>query len=166
MAEYVTKAGNKILVEQDVLDYVKSSPKLSIGITSHGYGVVNEYLGVENGKQKYKRTYLHRYTTKAPKNLQVDHIDGNRLNNLKGNLRLCKNASNAKNRPQNSGKYKGVHYSKRNKVYKWVAQITKDYKCVHIGSFLTEDEAALAYNEYSKKLHGKYGFTNIVGGVQ
>lgn len=57
--------------------------------------------------------------------------------------------------------YKGVHYDKSKKRY--IAKITVNGKTVHIGSSKSEEEAAILYNDYSKKLFGDYAFQNIIG---
>lgn len=126
-------------------------------VTSHGYVALVFYHGKVDGRYKYTRNYLHRKIMKAPKNLQVDHINGNRLDNRKENLRLCTNGSNNRNKPAKSG-YKGVHFSKTSK--QWVAQITKNYKTQHLGLFPTAITAAHAYNKAAKLLHGKYAHLN------
>ena len=137
-----------------------------VTIAVHGYVSVAERTGekTDGGWYKYKKSYAHRLIMKAPKGLQVDHINGDRTDNRKSNLRLCKNASNNRNKGPFSGKYKGVHFSK--KLNKWVAQITKNRKMYHIGVFADQDEAARAYNKMAKKLHEKYAFINIVEGGQ
>lgn len=60
-----------------------------------------------------------------------------------------------------SSKYKGVYYSKSKKRY--VVSITEEGKTVYIGSSKNEEEAAILYNEYAKKLFGDYAFQNIIG---
>lgn len=119
---------------------------------------MNKIGQYNNGHSRYANSYLHRLIMNAPKHLQVDHINGDRLDNRKSNLRLCKNGSNSRNQGQRSGKHKGVHFNKQ--IKRWIAQITKNYKCHHIGCFLTEKEAALAYNIKAKQLHGKYAYLN------
>lgn len=131
-----------------------------------GYIVLKRKTGV-NGRTKkgdilykYEQFYLHRYITQCPKGKYVDHIDGNRLNNVRTNLRICTNAENIRNRKAVKGKYKGVHFSK--KLNKWVAQITTNYKCKHLGCFGSEKEAALAYNEAAIELHGEFAYLNKI----
>ena len=85
---------------------------------------------------------------------QLDHIDGNRLNNRISNLRECTNSENAQNRKsreRSSSKYIGVYKTKKTK--KFVAQITVNGNQKHLGYFETEKLAYLAYCEAKKKLH-------------
>lgn len=92
---------------------------------------------------------------------QVDHIDGDGLNNQRSNLRICTNTQNQHNRRQRvtgRSKYKGVVWHKQSK--RWVAQIRYHPNNIHIGSFDTEEEAAEAYNEKAKELRGEYAFLN------
>lgn len=129
-----------------------------ISISEHGYVVLKNYLGFYGKKSKYSNSYLHRLIKNAPKHLQVDHINGNRLDNRKENLRLCTNASNSRNCVKKKGKYKGVYFNKLNK--KWIAQITRDYKNIYLGCFEKQEDAAMAYNQEAKKLFGKYAKLN------
>lgn len=95
--------------------------------------------------------------------IQVDHIDGNGLNNQRSNLRICQQGENSRNRKGNksaTSKYKGVFLHSKNK--NWNAQIRCGSKKIHIGAFNTEDEAALAYNEAAIKHHGAFAKLNIV----
>lgn len=158
----VYKIGRKnieIQIDEEDLHFLQKNNS-SASITSHGYVGINFYLGFVDGKYKYKREYLHRLIMKPRKGYAVDHINNNKLDNRKENLRICINSNNAKNKKQFSGNYKGVYWSKKQK--KWVAQITKNKKCKHIGSFEFEKDAALAYNREAKKLHGKYAFLNKI----
>lgn len=88
--------------------------------------------------------------------LQVDHIDGNSLNNQRSNLRICtsvENCRNSKKRTGASSQYKGVSWHKVSE--KWIAHIT-------LGSFKTEEDAALAYNEAAIRYHGKFAGLNVI----
>jgi hypothetical protein len=105
---------------------------------------------------------MHRLIMDAPKNLVVDHIDHNGLNNRKSNLRICTNAQNACNmRPYRgvSSKYKGVSWSKKKK--KWEAGIKRDQKRYRLGFFETEIEAAKAYDKKASQLHGQFACLNF-----
>ena len=80
---------------------------------------------------------------------EVDHRDGNKLNNQKSNLRLCSRRENNGNSKSNKGlsRYKGV--SLRKDTGKWRAYGTEGNKYVTLGSYATEEEAAIAYDEWA-----------------
>jgi hypothetical protein len=88
----------------------------------------------------------------------IDHINGDRSDNKIENLRLASRSENNINRPAVSG-YKGVRYHKPSG--KWQARITKEYKEKHLGLFETEIEAAKAYDEAAKVLHGGFATLNF-----
>ena len=94
--------------------------------------------------------------------LQVDHINGNRLDNRKENLRLAtpqQNQMNRKSHRNSTSKYKGVSWDKsRNK---WRALIMIDNKYKHIGRYQDEREAALAYDKAARELFGEYAHLNF-----
>lgn len=86
---------------------------------------------------------------------QVDHIDGNRTNNRIENLRQATSAQNNQNRtPTGSSGIKGVRWHKQSK--KWVASINVNGKSVHLGSFLTIEEAELVANKARQSAHGEF----------
>jgi len=107
---------------------------------------------------------MHREIMDAPAGMEVDHINGNGLDNRKCNLRLATSSQNKRNqrkqRRKTSSKYKGVYWHKRDKV--WVVRIQAEGKEKYIGSYKTEQEAALAYNEAALKYHGEYAKLNEV----
>lgn len=97
----------------------------------------------------------------AAPNEQVDHINGDGLDNRKSNLRICNGSQNRcnKGKPKNNTSgYKGVTWHTPNK--KWVAQIAVNGKHSYIGSFKTKEEAAKAYNKKAKELHGEFARLN------
>ena len=115
-------------------------------------------------KETEKAEYFHRwlFNLKTGDKSVVDHIDGNKLNNQKSNLRLCTISENMCNRNKTVGettsKYKGV--SKHGT--KWRAVCRKDKIVYELGSFDTQEEAAEAYNTKAKELHANYALLNIV----
>lgn len=126
----------------------------------------------QNGKFKYarhnfyikgKRSYgcikMHRLVIGAKKGQHVDHINGDMLDNRKENLRFCTNQQNQMNgKPRRGRKYKGCY---KDKFGKWRAQIRKDYKLHHLGSFKTMKEAAKAYDNAAKNLFGEFAHLNF-----
>ncbi len=88
---------------------------------------------------------------------EVDHVDGNGLNDLPHNLRLATRAENACNtwlRVDNSSGFKGVGWSKSRQ--KWRAYIQVNGKQVHLGYFDTPEEAYEAYCAAARELHGEF----------
>jgi len=104
---------------------------------------------------------LHRLIMNAPDNLDVDHIDGNGLNNTKTNLRLATRSQNNMNRVGKSktSPYKGVCWDKSKQRY--MAQIAINNSNKYIGRFTTAIEAALAYDKKAIELHGEFAKLNF-----
>lgn len=105
-----------------------------------------------------QKVYCHRlawlYVYGSPPNGVIDHINGNRLDNRIKNLRCVSQIENSQNsltplKGSKSG-VRGVHQNKRGS---WIAQITKNGKCYHLGSYKTQDHAYLAYLKAKKILH-------------
>lgn len=94
----------------------------------------------------YKKVYMHRMIMDTPIDMDTDHINGDRLDNRKINLRICTHAENMRNtklRSDNNSGYKGVGRFKRDK--KWRARIVIGGIYRHLGCFDTAYEASLAY---------------------
>lgn len=90
-----------------------------------------------------------------------DHIDCNGLNNQKSNLRIATKAQNAMNRGPNKNNkvgLKGVQIRKASKTRPYIAVIRANYKSYYLGSFNTAEEAAQAYQEAAKRLHGEFAY--------
>ncbi len=90
----------------------------------------------------------------------VDHKDHNPLNNRLSNLRpasMSQNSANARKRPNTSSKYKGVSFESRTNM--WRAQIWVG-KAVLLGRFVSELEAAKAYDVKAVALWGEYALVN------
>lgn len=116
-----------------------------------------------HGNKTQKRILIHRLLLKAPDSLEVDHIDGNRLNNQRSNLRLATSSQNKCNRGARkdceSG-LKGVSWHSQRE--KWIARIKSPYgKYLHLGLFSDKLEAARAYDKASREQHGEFAFVNL-----
>jgi len=113
-----------------------------------------EYINAKSGGRKI---YLHRLIAKAGPGQEVDHINGNKLDNRRRNLRLCTRAENIvhwiRKRPGNNP-CTGVHFDKR--LGRWTAYITKDYKRRHLGVFSSLTDAVSARNKAARKLFGRF----------
>lgn len=85
-----------------------------------------------------------------PSVARVDHLNWNKLDNRKKNLRAATRSENGQNVPLRPGKeYRGVYASKQ----RWAARIVKDKIKYHLGSFATIQEAAKAYDIKAKELY-------------
>lgn len=92
----------------------------------------------------------------------VDHINRNRLDNQKHNLRACSMSENGFNRNKKSGcssRYKGVSFCNREKLWRSIIKINQ--KSCNIGYFYSERDAAIAYDIKAKELREKYCVINI-----
>jgi len=92
---------------------------------------------------------------------QIDHKDGNGLNNQKENLRPCNGHQNQANRRPTKGtsKYKGVYWNKQ--CNKWKSRIQFNGKRIHLGLFDSEIEAAKAYDKAAKLHFGEFARFNL-----
>lgn len=111
---------------------------------------------------KRKTIWMHRVIINAGQGDEVDHKDGNSLNNRIENLRICTHKQNARNvgiRPSNISGYKGVVPS-RNKNG-WVAEIKVDGKQIYLKTWKTPEQAAVAYDEAAKKYFGEFARLNF-----
>lgn len=105
---------------------------------------------------------MHRVIINAPKGIEVDYINLNRLDNRKVNLRLCTRADNCHNREKykcNTSGYKGVYWD--NKAKKWSAKIRNNNKLINIGFFNDKLEAARAYDFEAIKLFKNFSKLNL-----
>lgn len=87
----------------------------------------------------------------------IDHINGNKIDNRKSNIRVCNQSKNNMNKgmaPNNKSGYKGVSWS--NHRNSWVSFIKVDGKNKNLGSFTTKEEAHKAYQSAAKILHGEF----------
>ncbi|MDG1949875.1 MAG: HNH endonuclease [bacterium] len=96
---------------------------------------------------------MHRIVTKAEKKDIVDHINGDKLDNRKENLRLvstCENVHNQKKRTGTKNNYKGTKFNKRLKLWEGRCRIYgQDFS---LGHYTSEVAAGYAYNKKAQEL--------------
>jgi hypothetical protein len=93
----------------------------------------------------------------------VDHVDHDGLNNQRYNLRpatVAQNNHNQRPRITGSSRYKGVTWHKKCK--KWQATIKLNNRCVYLGLFAGEEEAAVAYDTAALAAYGERAYLNGV----
>jgi hypothetical protein len=90
----------------------------------------------------------------------IDHRNHDTLDNRRSNLRIAtpgESARNKRKQPTAAFRFKGV----TPRYHKWHAKIMVDRKVIHLGSFSTEEEAALAYDAAARELHGEFACLNF-----
>lgn len=93
----------------------------------------------------------------AKKGQIIDHINGNKLDNRRSNLRFCTVAENSRNvslRKDNKTGYKGVHYATHQKIYR--ASIKVDGKSIYLGGSKDINKAVELYRQGAIKYHKEF----------
>lgn len=105
---------------------------------------------------------MHRVIMGEPEAF-IDHIDGDGLNNLRSNLRICTNSLNQANRalllPIKASRFRGVTWHKQSS--RWQAAIKVLRRSIYLGLFDTEEEAAVAYDTAASVHFGPYARLNF-----
>lgn len=141
----------------------------------HAHGRKGDFYAARTGWKGFKRTaiYLHveimeRIISRPlTDDEEVDHVDLNKLNNKRGNLRIASHPQNMKNNPitiRNTSGYKGVSWIERLKKYQ--VDITVDGERYYLGVFSDLEEAARAYNVAAKEHHKEFASLNSITGDQ
>lgn len=107
---------------------------------------------------------LHRFIMRAPKGVEVHHINGNGLDNRRANLRLVTRQQNAagfqRKRSGSKSRFRGVTWWERDQ--NWMARIVVNYREIYLGYFDLEEDAARAYNAAAKEHFGDFAHLNIL----
>ena len=108
-----------------------------------------------------KIVYMHQAIMGVKNNLEIDHINGDGLDNRRANLRFCSHSENMANQRKTRGSsiYKGVSWHKA--ARKWSAKIKQSGHKMHIGYFDAEEEAARAYDARASELYGEHASLNF-----
>ena len=121
------------------------------------------FYAVRNVGKHPKQTLvlMHRQIMNAHKEQEIDHHNGNGLDNHRINLRFCASGQNNQNQRKTRGtsKYKGVSWHKN--IKQWRVSIQDDYKTINLGYFDNEEDAARAYDQKAKELFGEFANTNF-----
>lgn len=121
------------------------------------YVYATKYLGLINGKPKYKKLQLHRILMgQDDPNIFIDHMDANPYNNRKENLRLSDKPLNSKNRKSknknNTTGYRNVCFYKGF----YIVQLQINGKNTKLGSFRTPEEAGDFAQMKRHEIYGEY----------
>lgn len=110
---------------------------------------------------------MHRFITGAPHDMDVDHANGNGLDNRRCNLRVCSTQENVQNRGPNRtnpAKFKGVTMRSRTSGVAWEARCGGRGVEKFLGSFQSAEEAARAYDLEAIRLYGEFARPNFPRG--
>jgi hypothetical protein len=155
--EHITKNGYVFVIDSEDCELVLS--KTWHGVTIHGKKyIVHSY---KDASGRCVNIYLHRFIFPVEGN--IDHVNGNGLDNRKSNLREVTQSENMMNslpRGYTVSGYKGVSF--HTPSGKWLARITINRKTRSLGLHPTKELAASAYNETAKDLFGDYARLNVV----
>lgn len=132
-------------------------------VVSHGnLYALRRKLKSDKGARIQRSISMHCHLIQTRKGFEIDHRDGNGLNNQRSNLRACTHQQNMRNmrRPSNNTSgYKGV--SKCPESSTWRAYITVNRRQKHLGCFRLKIEAAHAYDSAARKYYGEFANLNF-----
>lgn len=154
--EYKLKCGSIMLVDKEFL------PICHLAFLDKGY----VRLRIKTDKSTIPFGF-HRAVLNVDSQFEVDHIDRNRLNNTRANLRIVNRTQSSMNRGPHKKKelkhpYKGINLIKRSGLKNpWQANIKVNYKSIFLGYHQTALEAALAYDRAVTLYHGEFGVKNF-----
>lgn len=148
-----------LIYKDGVLWWSKSRPGRRMSMPA---GNVNKCLGYRQIRIDGKLHYAHRivwemHNGDIPEGMEIDHIDGNRLNNKIDNLRMVTHQQNVWNtKPQNNKKapLKGLAWC--NFTKKWRVRLQKNSKYHEVGRFRCPCLAYLKYLSKAEHLYGEY----------
>ena len=159
MAREILLSRGEVALVDDSDAAALSAFKWSLSAYPNGakYAVRNDYRDGHTNTVS-----MHRQIMGAKGGEEVDHINGNGLDNRRKNLRVCTHAENQRNRkPSRLRRFKGTHFFGRGLSKPWAAQVTKGGRKRHLGYFATEDQAARAYDTVAKEAFGVFARLNF-----
>ena len=158
--DLMLSGGQVVIVDNADYDYLS---RWKWHLSSTGYAVRSTHSYVD-GKRKHHYVLMHRHLVSAEKGMIADHINRNKLDNRRENLRIVTHSQSLANRGKNkngvTSKFRGVWIDR--KRMKFAAAIKKDRKYIHIGYFDCQKDAARAYNEKALALFGEHAGLNII----
>jgi hypothetical protein len=157
--EIILTQGKVAIVDDDMFDYLNQWKWYAHEDGNTFYARRN--ITISNSKQS--KIQMHRLIAKPTKDMVIDHIDGDGLNNQRINLRICTSMQNIINRKLNANSktgYKGVSYIKISNKFRAYININRINK--HLGYFIDPIDAARAYNAAALKYHGEFANLNKI----
>lgn len=153
--------GRVAFVDDDDFDYLCKESWHCTGLPNR------QYVSCSRRDDDAKKTiYMHRLIMNAPVGMDVDHINGNRFDNRKANLRVCTRSNNLMNRGKGEGLssiYKGVCFCINTGRWRAIIRVNGKSKC--LGRYDTEEQVAIAYNKAAADYFGEFSRLNQVEGI-
>ena len=147
----VTSQGDEFILDLDDYDKVKN---FTWRVSSNGYIVTTN---------NQKVVLLHRLIMNPSEDLIVDHINHNKKDNRKLNLRICTSSNNNMNKSKLSSNTSGVTGVIWNKQYGcWVSQIGLNNKTIILGYNTNFNNAVKLRKEAEQKYFGEYSYDNSI----
>jgi hypothetical protein len=158
MKEIELRKGYVALVDDDMFDWLN---QWKWNITTNGYAY---RIGRKSDGDRYnKHIMMHREILMVPEGLLTDHINGNRLDERRENLRTCtgyQNRTHITVRHKGASNYKGTRPDANGY---WCAYIAgKNNRQEYLGYYATGEEAAIAYNRRARERFGEFAVLNPV----
>lgn len=157
---HLGKSGKYTIVDDSDYEFLN---QFKWSLSSNGYAVTYKYIPAIN-KSVFVRMHrvLMLLSSSSPTctSLMVDHINNNKLDNRKSNLRICTKSLNEANKVRINNKtgYRGIYtYGE-----KFCAAISKDGNRYYLGVFESSKDAARAYNKKAEELYGEYASLNKI----
>ena len=161
MKQITLTQGKVALVDDD--DYVWLNQWKWCAKPGHHTFYAAHYVRVAKYKHRFEKMHRLILGLQESDKQQVDHVDGNGLNNQRSNLRICtitQNNQSRRKRKVGTSKYKGVYWHQRD--HKWQSRITVNKKRIQLGCFDSETDAAIAYNRAALKCFGEFVVLNKI----
>lgn len=123
-----------------------------------GFYAVRSIYTPERGRVRLHRVVLERVIGRSLKNGEfTDHVNGDKLDNRRGNLRIATRVENQQNRGKRVDNTSGVKGVSRHRASgKWQAEIQANGKQIYLGLFTTPKAAHEAYCKAAQELHGEF----------
>lgn len=160
MAEIIAISGETIILDDADLDDLAQHRWFIQRTKRANTTYAMARITMPDGKRITKG--IHRIIMGDPAGMQIDHINGNGLDNRRTNLRIVTRQQNLQNQKSRGGAspYRGVSAS----AEKWMACLTHNYQRIYLGTFTTDVEAAQAYDAKARELFGEYAALNFPAG--
>ena len=162
MAEIRLTSGHVVLVDEEDFDWLSEYrwyPYRRSGNPDPAYA----QRSLKNEEGRYQGELMHRVIMGLPTGLHVDHINGDGLDNRRSNLRVAtphQNAVNSKARTGNfTSRYRGVCLCAGKT--RWEATIYINHQRIRLGWFVSEVEAARAYDAKAREIFGEFARLNF-----